>query len=165
MKLIIISFLVSGDNRWIMLSVSFKINNSYNIFSDVFNNIPIQNYFWHQLGWTEFYSVINGEYCDFFNDTVISGETFAENLSENVYPIIVHIGALPNDNKEISIKTLDDFNKSECEILLIITDSTEVDIYIKNRNHYDILIENLTNISSIEMHSKETPDGNEQIVF
>lgn len=86
----------------------------------------------------ETYFVTDGELDDqeFFKDnSVVEGAVFANHLKTNqYYTIFVELQAYPFGQAVDLVQTYEEFVDSDCELVLLLADSSYVSIYCKDRN-------------------------------
>lgn len=91
---------------------------------------------WKMRG--ETYFVTGGELDDqeFFKDnSVVEGAVFANHLKTNqYYTIFVELQAYPFGQAVDLVQTYEEFVDSDCELVLLLADSSYVSIYCKDRN-------------------------------
>ncbi|MCY7859479.1 DUF2691 family protein [Bacillus sonorensis] len=117
--------------------VSFQIPNEYgNYLWKILKPFNVGNYLWKMGG--ESYFVIDGEldYEQFLLDnSVIEGADLASRLRNNqYYAIFVELRAYPLGKVVNQINTYEEFMNSECELVLLLVDSSYVSIYCKDTN-------------------------------
>ncbi|KOS68791.1 hypothetical protein AEA09_09735 [Lysinibacillus contaminans] len=129
----------------------FVPNEKGRILGNVLEPVDFIKYVW-KIGNSEAYFVNqNNHFEDFFSDDDyelgIVGADLQRRFEENsYYTIFVDLQGYPSEQFE-AITTYEDFVKSNCEIVILLTDCTYLDIYCKDRQ----LIEKLYN------HAKTLP--------
>lgn len=121
--------------------ISFKIPNTYGHFlTDMFSPVDITSYSWF-VGGEESYSVKNGGLNQplFPEEAEMDGDTFCHLIHQDEhYLIFANLKAFSKGPVK-DIRTYETFLDSNCELVLLIVDSTFVDIYCKDQQ----LIESL----------------------
>lgn len=119
-----------------MRGVRFCIPNEYAQFLwEILKFINFENYTWYsEQVEILYFNEMEGKACnDFFASDCLTGAEFKERITrEDYYLSSVNIKAYPLNAKKESILTYDDFSKSQCEIIVLCTDSEYVDCYSKN---------------------------------
>jgi hypothetical protein len=79
-----------------------------------------------------------------FRNGILSGEELFNCISrDSYYMIFVDLKAyLPGSSSRIEIKTFEDFIKSNCELVLICTDTTYIEFYCKDESVLDKVYNN-----------------------
>lgn len=115
-----------------MLAIKFKIPNEYDfILSKIFNNIELDNCLW-KIAEEETLSYNSDT---FFDKDLYTSSEFKEKIdSKEQYIIFLNIQLYKKNCNIVEIKTYEDFLKSDCELILFVTDNTFVQIYSKNDN-------------------------------
>jgi len=73
----------------------------------------------------------------------LHGEEFFKSISrDNYYLIFVDIKAYPADSERVEIKTFEDYSNSNCEIVLLCTDSIFIEFYSKDKTVLDKVYNN-----------------------
>lgn len=116
--------------------VSFEIPNKYGRFlEDILKPFKVEEHNWW-IGGEESYIVLNGELVDpLFSGLIecLEGKVLRNVIRNNDYYLIFQdLKAFPRGSKPIEIKTFDDFLSSNCELVLLIIDSSYTTIYCKN---------------------------------
>lgn len=113
-----------------MRGIEFKIPNLYGSFiSDILNGISVEQYVW-KISEDEAY--LNMEKSLFLTE-VLTGQDFKETICyPSYYIVFANLQAYPNGSDLNELNTYEDFLKSSCEIVILITDSIFVEIYAKD---------------------------------
>ncbi|MCC5893332.1 DUF2691 family protein [Exiguobacterium sp.] len=116
--------------------VSFKIPNAYGRYlSELLRPIEIERYTW-LVGGEESYIVGDDglERLLFPQQTVLDGETFSQSVYDGEqYLIFVNVKAF-STRPVADVETYEAYMDSDCEIALLIIDSTFVDLYCKDEH-------------------------------
>lgn len=119
-----------------MRGIGFQIPNGYlGLFSDITKSIEINRYSWFILEDQVFNKSSDTSNEFFFNADRYKGNDFQKKITdEDYYVIFVNLQAYFSDNDFIEINTYDDFQNSNCEIMILISDGIFVDVYAKDEN-------------------------------
>ncbi|MCO4850684.1 DUF2691 family protein [Bacillus vallismortis] len=125
--------------------VRFQIPNEYGVYLwRILQPLDISNYMWLTSG--ESYFVIDGELDNeelFYDDAIVEGTDFANRLETNQhYTIFVELQAFPFGKTVDQVETYEEFVDSDCELVLLLADSSCVEIYCKDRNVIEKLYSN-----------------------
>ncbi|MEK5079981.1 DUF2691 family protein [Solibacillus sp. FSL W7-1436] len=119
-----------------MRGLSFEIPNQYGrYFYDILEDININKYFW-KSGDGEAYNIENNELgaAMFPHPYTYNGEDFYNQISaKDYYVIFADLKAFKEKTQVQAIATYEDFLISQCEIVLLIVDSSYVTIYVKDQ--------------------------------
>ncbi|MED1194913.1 DUF2691 family protein [Bacillus inaquosorum] len=90
---------------------------------------------------------------EFFKDnSVVEGAVFANHLKTNqYYTIFVELQAYPFGQAVDLVQTYEEFVDSDCELVLLLADSSYVSIYCKDRNVIEKLFINALKNDSEEV--------------
>lgn len=121
-----------------MIGIRFEIPNEWNNYlSLIFNDVNDKSFNWF-ISDEEIYLA---DYSDLFKESIYKNNTFKEVISNNKYYLISgNILAFKSSNFK-DINTYEDFQNSDCEILVVVVDSYYVDVYVKN----DKILEQIRN--------------------
>lgn len=126
--------------------VRFQIPNKYGKFiADILEPINSCNFSWSANFHTEIWKSVNGKLGeDLFPDSIMNGAEFFDLIHNNTYYLIfVNIQAYPESSTLFSrIHTYEDFIASECKIIILVADSSYVDVYCKELSMIKMLHEN-----------------------
>lgn len=139
-----------------MIGIEFKYDLCYgNIFQLLLKGIDINAYNWDIK---EFDAITkNGKNLDESN-------TIVENLmneKESYMTIFANIRVFPTDSQISIIDTYNDFLNSDCELIILVIDVYEYEIYFKKSKLKDILLQNLRDLNI--SYSIKTIDNDERI--
>jgi len=121
-----------------MIGIEFKRENKYgNFLIHLLNNIEFSEY-------NFFFTEQEMYYINAFDD-VIQGEKFKKILVENTdyYVIFLNMQVYLKDNKMTIIEEYTDFLESDCELMILINDAVNVEIYFKDNNLKKQILKNL----------------------
>lgn len=125
--------------------VSFIIPNKYgSLIYDILKPVCIESYNWF-IGADQINIVENNCLSNntLFEQQIIDGCHFYHKIKDNVYYVIfTELKAFPKDDDIDEIVSYDDFIKSKCEIIVLISDCCFVDIYCKDDNLIKKIFEN-----------------------
>ena len=115
--------------------VSVEIPNEYGSFlGELLKPFPGAAYNWW-VGAEESYRIVNGEFEPMFLKPVecMNGEVLKNIIeTEKYYLIFQDLKAFPKTDDPIEINTYSDFLTSECELSLLVIDTSYVAIYCKD---------------------------------
>lgn len=117
--------------------IRFKLPNVYDSFiNKILNGINKDKYIWKI---DEDQVFINGG--DFlFSTDIYNGQDFKRIISHpSYYTVFINLRAYPIGTVFDEVKDYNVFLKSNCELIVLITDSTFVDIYSKNRADIEMI--------------------------
>jgi len=98
----------------------------------ILKGINIKEYCWHNIAsQDEVYEI--GHEDDFFKKTYYDGESFFQCIQEDHYVIFVKLQAYFEGGKFFDIHAYEDFQKSDCQLLLLIADGNFANIYAKSQ--------------------------------
>lgn len=121
-----------------MIGIRFEIPNEWNNYlSLIFNDVDDKSFNWIISD----EEIFLADYSDLFKESIYKNSTFKEVISNNKYYLISgNILAFKSSNFK-DINTYEDFQNSDCEILVVVVDSYYVDVYVKN----DKILEQIRN--------------------
>ncbi|MGQ8874446.1 DUF2691 family protein [Paenibacillus sp. TSA_86.1] len=116
--------------------IQFQIPNEYGSFlGEILKPIKIADYDWF-VGGEESYFVVEDTLGDsLFPDRVMgmAGEELRQIIEDNKYYLIfANLKAYPTRTAIMDIETYEDYAESECQLALLVIDSSYVAIYIKD---------------------------------
>lgn len=122
-----------------MIGISFEIPNKYGKFlNNILDNIELEKYLWNIYD----SEVLNKEGKNIFYNNIYNNKHIMKD-NEDYYLIFANIQGCRKNSNRITIKSYQDFIKSNCEILIIIVDSIFVDFYAKDENILKIVKNNI----------------------
>lgn len=121
-----------------MIGIRFEIPNEWNNYlSLIFKDVNDKTFNW-LISDEEIYLA---DYSDLFKESIYKNDTFKEVITNDKYYLISgNILAFKSSNFK-DINTYEDFQNSDCEILVVVVDSYYVDVYVKN----DKILEQIRN--------------------
>lgn len=123
-----------------MIGIRFEIPNDYGKYlKDIFEGLNTSNYYW-QIDDTEIMT-FNQNYL--FDKNIYNDKEFSSKIKENNYYIIFADIKCIKTKKKVIINNYDSFLKSDCEILLLVVDSSYVDLYVKSKLYMDLIKSNV----------------------
>ena len=124
--------------------IKFKIPNKWGyVLKDILKDISLENYIVKINEDNEIWIENNKQLLE---EKIIEGEKFSKLISKNLYyTIFANIHIYEKGSKISNIKTYEEFLKSDCKIIILIIDSVDVYIYVRNK---EIL-------NRIELNAKE----------
>ena len=125
-----------GQRSKMIRGISFEIPNKYGKFlGDILSPFKVEDYNWW-IGGEESYFIVNGKLEDaLFSELIecMEGKILKNIIEDNDYYLIFQdIKAFPKNSYPIDIKTYEDFLVSNCELALLVVDSSYITIYCKN---------------------------------
>jgi hypothetical protein len=143
---------------------AFKIPNEYGRFiKDILEPLDCSEYDW-LFGDGQVLKTVDGHLIDeelFHSDeSTICGSELIERINHiSYYSIFADLKGFPKKRMMIKVDTYGDFLMSDCEIVLLITDSVYVSVYCKDEN----LLEHLHNNAIIKEYQavEYITDGND----
>lgn len=117
--------------------IRFKLSNEYNSFiNKILEGINIGNHFWK----IDEDQVFAGGGDFLFTTDIYAGNDFKKIISmPSYYVVFLNLKAFPDKCSFNEIRDYSDFLKSNCELIVLISDSIFVSIYSKNRNHIETI--------------------------
>lgn len=131
-----------------MIGLDIKVKNRYsNYLYKIFEGIDLLNYVW-EINTDDFLYYDGGDLKqNIFGSDILNGEELLKCISrDSYYMIFVDIKAYPLGSDRIDIRIFEDFLKSNCEIVLLCTDSTFIELYSKDRDVLDRIYHNCKGI-------------------
>ncbi len=119
-----------------MIGIEFERPNECNNFlNDLFENINLSN-FKINISEDEIY-YNNQNIC--FDKVYVKGK-----FKSNIYIVFLNLKIYPKNNTDYEIiKNYKDFEKSNCQLMILINDVNFVEIYFKNVNLKNAILNNL----------------------
>ncbi|MEK3735244.1 DUF2691 family protein [Paenibacillus sp. FSL M8-0334] len=115
--------------------ISFEIPNEYGRYlEDILKPFKVEDHNWW-IGGEESYIILDGKLDALFSGLIecMDGVTLRNVIKNNDYYLIFQdLKAFPKGSKPIEIITYDDFLSSNCELALLVVDSSYTTIYCKN---------------------------------
>lgn len=132
-----------------MVGIRFKVRNEYNhIFSKIFENLKFENYRWDIVE-DEIYDLDGENYLD---KESYSNREFKKIIEDEIYyPVFANIQIYRTQEKREDIQTYEDFIRSKCQLILLITDNEFVDIYTKNKTWLNTIYQNAINNDFVDI--------------
>ena len=143
-----------------MIGLDIKVKNEYSSYlSKIFSGFNLLNYVWTINADDTLLLENENLKQDFFGANVLNGEEFTKCISrDSYYMIFADIKAYPIGKEFAEIKTFDDFLESNCEIVLLCTDSTFIEFYCKDREVLDKVYSNCIGNEVEEVEYKTITD-------
>ena len=139
------------------IGIEFKILNEHgNYLKQILNNINREDYMW-KITEDEVYITNGMDYLFPQDGTTLSNAEFIGIISqESYYTVFVNIKLYIKEDS-ILINNYDDFIKSSCILVLLITDNEFVEVYSKDMNILNTIYNNAVenNFSDINYITKE----------
>lgn len=125
--------------------ISFEIPNEYgNFLKEILEPIDITLYDWY-IGGEESYVVENNQLEPLFSQEIfgLEGTTLNRIIEKpNQYLIFLNIKAFTKGKQVVEVSTFEEYVKSDCELALIVIDSSYVFIYCKENDKLEQLHRN-----------------------
>ena len=126
--------------------LTLEIPNKYgSLLGEVLKPIDITTFNWC-IGGGESYKVVDNQLDEGLfpvGKDIIEGVELKNLLENNEYYLIfADLKAYPNDDEFFYIKNYEDFMLSNCEIVLLVVDSSFIEIYCKNQEVIELLYKN-----------------------
>lgn len=137
-----------------MRGISFNIPNEYgNVLKKIFFDFDIKKYNWYISD----IDIYNSDDKNDFSSGLISGISFDNSLNSVKNQYIVAITLMAFNGEFAPIVNYNDFKKSNCDLVVLISDSVFVEIYCKNKDDIEKLKNNALNFgfTNIEYITKE----------
>ena len=132
-----------------MVGIRFKIKNEYdNIFYKIFKNIKFENYRW---------DIVEGEIYNLDGKNYLDKESYSNREFKKLveygtyYPVFANIQIYQAQDEREDIQTYEDFIRSKCQLILLITDNEFVDIYTKNKTWLNTIYQNAINNDFVDI--------------
>lgn len=111
-----------------MLGIKIEYLGGYGaILRDLFQDIPWENYDWYSSS----DEIIEGD-KNLYLPSHLTSAHFSKLLGKDDYLVVFSkLEGMKKGAKYVDIKTYNQFLKSECEVIILITDSIDIDIYAK----------------------------------
>lgn len=124
-----------------MRGISFIITNHSNILYQILKCIDIEKYIWYNID-SQNESWKNTMDNDLFDLCCYDGREFLECIKSNHFVIFLKMQAYLKNGNFTEIHTYRDFEKSDCQLVLLIYDCSYVEIYSKNQNDITAMYNN-----------------------
>jgi hypothetical protein len=136
------------DGDKVKRGVRFVNLNKYDKFIyEILKPVNFCNYKW-QLGFHEIYKILDNNFSSesLFSEETINGEDFFEIIKNNTYYMIfLELSAYRISSEIADISTYDEFVKSECELIMLVADSSYTDVYCKDEDLIEKIYMNAKN--------------------
>lgn len=126
----------------VIRGVSFEVEQgNTNVLMQIFSGIDVRKYNWQSIGsqneaWTSDRGI------DVFLDCVYDGEGFLKQISEPIQIVFLKLQAYLPGSAMKNINTFEQFEDSDCQLMVLIYDCEEVEIYTKNKRELELLDKN-----------------------
>ncbi|MBW5449443.1 DUF2691 family protein [Cohnella sp. CFH 77786] len=129
--------------------ISFEIPNKYGRYlKDILNPFEIQEYNW-RIGAEESYLIVDSKLGDLLfqePNNCMDGKALRSILEENDYYLIFQdLKAFPKGKDIKELKTFEEYLNSDCQLVLLVVDSSYITIYCKNTEKVNDLYINAKN--------------------
>lgn len=120
------------------IGIKFQVPNEWgNLIENILYKIDLEKYIWG-IEDDDVYIEDNTKNNGFLfpqEKNIFSGIEFKNIISQkSYYTVFVKINAYLNENDFCIIKTYNDFKKSNCNLIILVTDNIFVSIYAKSEN-------------------------------
>ena len=124
-----------------MYGLEIKLENKYTKYIyKLLKNTKIQEYIWQINSDDIIIKTEHGNRQGLFNEKIVNGFQFYNIIQKyNYYLIFADCKAFKNSEITKEISNGMDMLRSECDLVFICTDSTNVEIYCKDKNMYDTI--------------------------
>lgn len=125
---------------------------------DILKGIDIHKYNWHVDNDEVIICSKDNEYKSLFDSTSLRGEELYDRIcNEKYYVIFLELTGQYGTSNIPQIETYNDFVEGNCEIFLVVTDCSYLEVYCKNSDELKIIERNLKELSLIpETITEET---------
>ncbi len=138
------------------MRIKFRILNEWNNYLfQILKGIEFKDYLW-KIGEEQEVLEIHGD--TFFTESIYDEKNFFQKIQETHYPIFADIRLYKsNGNMNFNISNYMDFMKSDCLLILFVTDAIFVDIYCKDDKLLKIIYNNAieNGFNNIELISSD----------
>lgn len=122
-----------------MIGLNIRVKNvSDRFLYKLFNGVDLSKYTWKISADNIMYNE-NGEHMqEFFGCDTVSGEDFKKCISrDSYYMIFADFKAYPVGSNQQDIETYTDYLQSDCQMIILCTDSVFIDFYCKDNEILD----------------------------
>ncbi len=121
--------------------VSFKVLPSKRILWKILKCLDIKKYCWYNIvDQCEVWANYSGGIC--FEKGYYDGKCFLQNIMSDHFVIFLKLQAYKENGNFFELHTYDEFQKSDCQILILINDCEFVEIYVKDIFHAKLIYQN-----------------------
>jgi len=125
-----------------MRGLEFITPNGYgHILKDILEGVDLQ----YQWAMTEAFILWGGDSSDSIpdDDCVFQPDEFVKFIGmEDYYPVFIILKAFPLDSTIVELNDFNEYEKSDCQLVIIIADGVYVNLYCKNRDNILTINEN-----------------------
>ncbi len=154
-----------------MIGLDIRVKNGYsNYLSKIFKGLNLLNYIWEINADDFLYTQNDDKEEGFFGADILNGEEFFRCISrDSYYMVFADIKAFPLGlgHGGIKINSFKDFLESNCEIVLLCTDSMYIEFYSKSRKLLDKVYNNCigANFEKVEYRSVDEVSGRNLVAW
>lgn len=124
-----------------IIGLSFKIQQNTNILPTILDGINVKDYCWYNIdSQNEVWDSPQGEL--FFSTEYYNGTDFAKHIEEPHFIVFLKLLAFNKKCKFYDVQTYEEFRASDCQLLLLIYDCQQIEIYAKSQNIIEIIFQN-----------------------
>jgi len=137
--------------------ISFQVQQGVaNTLWQIFQPLYVTRYQWYNN--EDQYEVFpDGQNDDLFKTDLYSGQNFLERIQRKHFCLFLKLQAYDENGLYFDIKTYDEFLSSDCQILFLLYDCENIEIYIKDKRVTDLLYHHAKNrgFSNIQLINDE----------
>ena len=125
--------------------VSLKITRKTNrILNEILSNVDVSKYNWYSIeDQKEAWSFSEDGETEFLEDICYQGVCFGELINKNHYIIFLKLEAYQKETNCYNVHSYEEFQNSECKIIILIYDCDFIEIYAKEEDIIQNIYENL----------------------
>lgn len=133
-----------------IMGISFKTQQNINVLPIILNGINVENYFWYNIdSQNEVWDSPQGEL--FFSKENYNGKDFAEHIKMNHFIVFLKLLAFNKNRRFFNIQTYEEFQNSDCQLLILIYDCQQVEVYAKSQKEIQTIYQNAINNKYIDV--------------
>ena len=124
-----------------LAGVSFKLSTSDKALWQIFKSIDVTKYNWYNIDnqnevWLNYQGGV------WLNKEYYRGEEFLNKIVDDHFIIFLKLQAYLENDNFFDIQTYEEFQKSDCQLLLLIYDCVYVEVYAKDQSILKSVYEN-----------------------
>lgn len=114
------------------------------ILVELLNGINIGQYKWYNVkNQKEAWCLENGEKDEFLKDIYYHGKDFEKIINRDHYLIFLKLEVFGENVKKVNIHTYEEFQNSDCQILILIYDCNYIELFSKEKDIIQSIYANL----------------------
>lgn len=126
-----------------MIGIETNFKSTYEkIIFDLLKGIPFKDYEWNIVEDELYYENDLTKSLNFYIESGISFEDAIQNLG-NYLTLFLNLQVYPKNAKIKSIETYEDFINSKCQLIVLIYDTSYIEIYFKEEKLKNIVLNNM----------------------